>query len=171
MGIRIKIDTSFLRSWKTRLVTVVICLVGIVYSALNLIKTDREKIVETIHLGVRAVEQRDVDLIEPYISEAYRGFYGKDREDALHKARVDLQSIESVNIRIKKIDIQFNEEKEAEVLCYFFVSGYYTGSEVYNRLYFRGIASQNPEEPDKARLIFRLEPDGVWRLIEAELHY
>ncbi|MCD6385560.1 hypothetical protein J7M23_07245 [Candidatus Sumerlaeota bacterium] len=171
MRIRIKSDVPILRSWRTRLIIVLICGAGIVWSALSLIKTDREIISETIRLGVRAVEQRDIDLIAPYISESYHGYYGKDRDDALRRARRDLQSVESVNIRIKKIDIKFPEENKADVVCYFFASGYYTGSDVYNRLYFRGIASQDPKKPDKAHFIFQLESDGSWRLIEAELHY
>ncbi|MCX7765764.1 MAG: hypothetical protein N2246_03545 [Candidatus Sumerlaeia bacterium] len=171
MSLRIKADSPLWHSWKFRLIAGIVCIGGIVISATYLIKTDKEIIIDTIKYCAHAVEEKNVDLIAPFVSEAYSGDYGESRETALSRARADLKLVESITIKLERIDVRFITSAEAEVLCYFFVQGYYTGSDIYNRLYFRGITSQNPREPDTARFVFCKETDGIWRVVKAELKY
>lgn len=171
MSLRIKAHSPLWYSWKFRVVAGLVCIGGIIISAIYLIKTDKEIIIGTIKYCARAVEAKNVELIAPYVSEVYSGEYGESRETALARARNDLKLVESINIKLDRIDVKFTASAEAEVVCHFFVQGYFTGSDIYNRLYFRGITSQNPQQPDVARFVFRKEADGIWRVVRAQLQY
>jgi hypothetical protein len=89
----------------------------------------------------------------------------------ISRARKDLKEVEDVNIKIKSIEIEMTTDREAKVVCTFFVSGYYIGSAMYDRLYFRGLAGGATKEPDKVSFTFKREDDGVWRMVYADLKY
>ncbi len=171
MSVTIKARIPFLKSRWFRIIVVLICAGGIVFSALWLIKTDREIIREIIKFGEIAVESKDIDILAPCISKDYVGYYGTDREDALSQARHDLKLVEEISIKIKNVEIEFKERGKADVTITFFVSGYYTGSDVYNRLYFRGITRSDATEAEEAFFEFTQEDDGKWRITEADINY
>ncbi len=151
-------------------ILVILCAAGFAYSLAWLIQTDKEKIASIIKTGAHAVESKDIDILIPYISEAYTGEYGESREELIARAREHLALVDQVSISIKKIDITFMDNGAADVVCIFFVSGYFTGSDAYNRIYFKGLTRDDPEEPEMGRFVFREERDG-WKLTRAEIAY
>lgn len=161
----------FIPAIAIRIVLLGACLAGFIYFATRLIKTDREKIRDVIHLGERAVETKNAGLLENIISAQYTGDYGDNRDDALERARSDLELVEQISIKMDNIDITFIDKVTADVVCLFFVSGFFTGSDVYNRVYFRGLTQDDPQKPEEARFRVTLENGGVWRIIRAEIHY
>ena len=154
-----------------RVFLLVLCLAGFIYFATRLIKTDREKIRDVIHLGERGVETKNISLLEPIISAKYTGDYGDSRDDALERADNDLDLAHDISIKMEKIDITFIDKVTADVVCLFFVSGFFTGNDVYNRVYFRGLTQDDSQKPEEARFRLMLENDGVWRIVRAEIRY
>lgn len=152
----------------------VVLVVAIFFVTRGLFRTEEDRIRDLIRRGVTAVEDEDIDTIGSLISPKYYGYYGTSKEEGLRMARDDLESLEDLKINLNKIEIAFRDG-QADVLCYFKVTGVYLDSKIYDRLQFRGLPHADPEELDKARLVLEKEapPDGSgggeWRIIEFEL--
>lgn len=152
----------------------IVLIVAIYFVARGLFKTDEDRIRDLIHRGVTAVEEEDIDTIGSLVSPQYHGYYGTSKEEGLQMARRDLENLEDLKIDLHKIEITLRDT-QADVLCHFTVTGVYLGSNIADRLPFRGLPHADREEADKAHLVLEKEAppgrsqDGEWRIIEFEL--
>lgn len=83
--------------------------------------------------GAKALEDKDHETIEYMISESYDGAIGRTRKEALDIAKRALDHAETLNIKIKTIEIVLEEGDTVKVKCLFDYSGYYVGSNIYHR--------------------------------------
>jgi hypothetical protein len=152
----------------------VVLIVAIYFVARGVFRTEEDRIRDLIRRGVTAVEDEDIDTIGSIVSSKYHGYYGTNKEEALRMGRSDLENLEDLKIKLHNIEIAF-QEGQADVLCYFKVSGVYLGSNISDRLAFRGLPHADAEEWDKAHLVLEKElppgrsRGGEWRIIEFEL--
>lgn len=160
---------------KYKRITMLILLLIILGAAITIIpkyffQRDEDLIKKQIYKGARAVESKDALTLKDIISLDYRGFYETSRDDAVMKADSDFKLFENIKIKFKDIKIETDgENKSADVVCEFFVSGMFTGSGLYNRIPFSGIAHPGENKADTAKIKFRKDEDGVWRVTEVEI--
>jgi hypothetical protein len=153
---------------KIYLILILICLGGLYFTAKHFLKTDEEIVREVIRGAAKAIEDEDMEKLGELISPNYLGYFGTSREEALRMAKRRLRRVEKLSINIGSIEVRI-EGRRAEVGCYFTGSGYYTGSEIYNRIPFKGKLDKDGGMADRADIV--LERDGgSWRVVEIEIH-
>ncbi len=127
--------------------------------------TDEDLIKRQIHIGAKSVEKKDIEKLSDLFSENYEGDYASSKNEAIQNAENDFRRLEDINIKFESINITFNTDStEARVVCEFYVSGVFTGSGIYNKIPFKGLANPYGKKPDKATLVMQKETDGEWRI-------
>jgi hypothetical protein len=139
-------------------VLALICLAGLYFSAKHFLRSDEDIIRESIQDAARAVEHKDIDAISRAISTRYHGSYGANKEEAVEMARDALGEVERLHITIDRTDIRI-KGRTATVTCYFFVSGLYTGSSIYNAIPFKGLGGKDSSKPDRAYIVLEKDAD------------
>lgn len=144
---------------------------GIVIIPKYFFLTEADLIKKQINKGANAVEDKDTNALGQIISEDYTGVYENSKSEALKQADSDFRRFNDISIKIENLKIEFNtDDSEAFVVCEFFISGYFTGSGIYNKIPFKGIAYPDGKKPDRAELKFKKDEDGIWRIFEANLY-
>jgi hypothetical protein len=139
-------------------VLAIICLAGLYFSAKHFLRSDQDIIRETVNHAARAVERKDIDAISRVFSTRYHGSYGASKEEAVEMARDALGSVEKLHVTIDRTDIRI-KDRVATVTCYFFASGLYTGSSIYNAIPFKGLTGKDSSKPDRAYIVFEKDAD------------
>lgn len=137
------------------------------FIVVNVIKTDREKILEIIHDGAKAVVAEDFETLDKIISEKYNGSYAASKKSLFSRARHKLDTADITSVTIRGIDIEFESKKRAKVTVRFEASGYITDT-IYNKIPFKGFAVTDEERLDEAHLVCAKE-NNLWRVIFFEL--
>jgi hypothetical protein len=111
--------------------------------------------------GAKAIEDKDRDTIEDMVSESYDGAIGKTKSQAMEVAQRFFEHTESVNIKIKNIEILLQEQDAVQVKCLFDYSGYYVGSNIYHRAPLSGRFLRDAPGEAEVDLI---KQDDQWRI-------
>ena len=147
-----------------------VILIGLLILPGYFFPSDRELIEKAIRKGAKAIEKKNLEALEEIVSDDYYGYYQTSKSEAREQAKKDFQKIENLKIEIKKIEIEIKKEsEEVDVVCEFVVSGFFKDAGIYNKVPFRGIFADKKDAVDRAKMIFKKEPDSNWRLVEFEV--
>ena len=128
--------------------------------------TDEKRVRILFNSGIRAVVQRDYAAMGEILSASYDGEIGANRDEAIKIAQVLLDRVEGLRVKPLTVSVTMEGEKMAHLHSNFEYSGFYIGSDVYNRIPLSGgLASSVPGETT-----IRFEKEqGAWHMSHVEL--
>ncbi|NQU44133.1 hypothetical protein HQ520_12665, partial [bacterium] len=129
-----------------------------------------QRIESEIQAAATALEKGQIELIDDILSVRYTGKHGGDKVGLMKWLSEMFNETETRKVDVEEIRVEIDPSGQSAVaIVYFQFSGVFTGSDIYNRLPFRGLASPDGSEPDRITLYFQKEADGAWRIVEFEL--
>jgi hypothetical protein len=138
------------------------------YVAPLLFEPDQRKIERLVRNAASAVEKGDVDFFKDAISDDYVGPLLVTKTSILEAFDRELANVEELKVNIESIEIELEGEADASVVLRFLVSGFYIGSDLYNRIPFRGLASKDGEA-ETGYLELKKESDKRWRVVGTQI--
>jgi hypothetical protein len=132
-------------------------------TALN---TDEKRVRILFNRGVRAVVERDYAAIGEILSASYDGDIGANRDEAIKIAQILLDRVEGLRVKPLTVSVTMEGEKVANLHSNFEYSGFYIGSDVYNRIPLSG--GMPRAVPGETTIRFEKE-QGAWHMSHVEL--
>jgi hypothetical protein len=128
--------------------------------------TDEKRVRISFNNCVRAVVQRDYAAIGEILSASYDGEIGANRNEAIKIAQVLLDRVEGLRVKPLTVSVTMEGEKVANLHSHFEYSGFYIGSDVYNRIPLSGGLPRSV--PGETTIRFEKE-QGAWHMRHVEL--
>ncbi len=128
--------------------------------------TDEKRIERQFYKGQKALLTSDHPLLEQLFSNAYDGSVGLGKKEAMEIAQYVLSRIEDLDIDILTLEIVLQNGSTARVQSHFEYSGYWIGSNLYNRVPLSG--GMPRDMPGEANMIFTKE-ESFWLIRHVDL--
>jgi len=128
--------------------------------------TDEKRIERQFYKAHKAVLTRDYPVMEQLLSASYDGTVGLSKKEALEIAKFVLGRTENLDINILTLEIALEDASTARVHSSFEYSGYWVGSNIYNRVPLSGGLPR--DVPGEANVLFTKEESG-WMIGHVDL--
>ena len=128
--------------------------------------TDEKRIAKQFYKGQKAVLTRDYPLLEQILSEKYEGSVGLSKKEAMEIAKYVLSQIEDLDVTILTLEITLEDTSTARAHSIFEYSGYWMGSNIYNRVPLSGGVPR--DVPGVANMVFTKDESG-WLIMRLDL--
>lgn len=128
--------------------------------------TDEKRVRILFNSGVRAVVERNYAAIGEILSTSYDGDIGANRDEAIKIAQILLDRVEGLRVKPLTVSVTMEGEKVASFHSNFEYSGFYIGSDVYNRIPLSGGLPRSV--PGETTIRFEKE-QGAWHMSHVEL--
>jgi len=128
--------------------------------------TDEKRIAKQFYKGQKAVLTRDYPLLEQILSDKYDGSVGLSKNESLEIAKYVLSRTEDLDVTILTLEITLEDASLARAHSNFEYSGYWVGSNIYNRVPLSGGIPR--DVPGEANMVFARDASG-WMIIHVDL--
>jgi len=126
-----------------------------------LVESEEKRVGRQFELGVQSVLDRDFDAMSLLLADSYDGAVGENKEEALKIARIMLERLENLRIKILTLELDPVDGNSTRLRSHFEYSGYYTGSNIYNRVPLSG--GVPGDVPGETEIEF-VKEEGVWKM-------
>jgi len=127
---------------------------------------DEKRVRMLFNRGVRAVVQKDYAAMDEILSASYNGEIGTNHDEAVKIAQILLDHVEGLKVKPLTVSVTMEGEKVANLHSNFEYSGFYVGSDIYNRIPFSGGLPR--ALPGETTIRFERE-QGAWHMSHVEL--
>jgi len=128
--------------------------------------TDEKRVRILFNSSVRAVVERNYAAMGEILSASYDGDIGANRDEAIKIAQILLDRVEGLKVNPLTVSVTMEGEKVANLHSNFEYSGFYIGSDVYNRIPLSG--GMPRAVPGETTIRFKKE-QGAWHMSHVEL--
>jgi|GEM_PF-553979 len=129
-------------------------------------ESEEDAIKKQFYKGEKAVEKSDLPVISQVLSSSYNGTIGKNKNEAVEIAKKILEQLENLHIKPLTVEAELNAENTARLHSNFEYSGFWVGSQVYNRAPLSGGVPR--DVPGEVTLDF-VKEENQWLIIHMEL--
>jgi len=130
------------------------------------LNTDEKRVRILFNSAIRAVVERNYAAIGEILSASYNGDIGANRDEAIKIAQILLDHVEGLRVKPLTVSVTMEGEKLANLHSHFEYSGFYIGSDVYNRIPLSGGMPRGV--PGETTIRFEKE-QGAWHMSHVEL--